>query len=229
MGLPGIRLVVGAKAATATAPMVFYWHGTGSSSGEFTLMAGAVRSGVEAEGGVLVSFQGTTGGDALSGTSVFGRSDLELVDQLAACAVRDHNIDPRRIFTTGCSAGGLFATNLAVLRSEYIAAAAPNSGGMTFPQQFQSDYTPTASSPPPHPGPALCPAASAATARSSERNPGAGLTPSPPPRGGRLRERQHRDGSPAARVGGLFIRARAASLRAARRSRRANSRVASAG
>lgn len=142
MGLRGIQLVVGAKAKAATAPMVFYWHGTGSSAGEFTFMAGAVRSGVEAEGGVLVSFQGTTGGDALSGTSVFGRGDLELVDQLAACAVRDHNVDPRRIFTTGCSAGGLLATNLAVLRSEYIAAAAPNSGGMIFPQQFQSDYTP---------------------------------------------------------------------------------------
>lgn len=142
MGLRGIQLVVGAKASAATAPMVFYWHGTGSSSGEFTFMAGAVRSGVEAEGGILVSFQGTTGGDALSGTSVFGRGDLELVDQLAACAVRDHNVDPRRIFTTGCSAGGLFATNLAVLRSEYIAAAAPNSGGLTFPQQFQSDFTP---------------------------------------------------------------------------------------
>lgn len=142
MGLGGIQIVAGAKAAAATAPMVLYWHGTGSSSGEFGLMAGAVRSGVEAEGGVLVSFQGTTGGDALSGTFVFGRSDLELVDQLVACAVRDHNVDPRRIFTTGCSAGGLFATNLAVLRSEYIAAAAPNSGGMTFPQQFQSDYTP---------------------------------------------------------------------------------------
>jgi acetyl esterase/lipase len=142
MGLRGIQLVVGAKASAATAPMVFYWHGTGSSSGEFTRLAGAVRSGVEAEGGILVSFQGTTGGDALSGTSVFGRGDLELVDQLAACAVRDHNVDPRRIFTTGCSAGGLFATNLAVLRSDYIAAAAPNSGGMTFPQEFQSDYTP---------------------------------------------------------------------------------------
>jgi len=142
MGLRGIQLVVGAKAPAATAPLVFYWHGTGSSSGEFGLMAGAVRSGVEAEGGVLVSFQGTTGGDALSGTSVFGRGDIDLVDQLAACAVRDHNVDPRRIFTTGCSAGGLFATNLAVLRSEYIAAAAPNSGGLTFPQQFQSDYTP---------------------------------------------------------------------------------------
>lgn len=142
MGLRGIQIVAGARPAAPTAPMVFYWHGTGSTSGEFSLMAGAVRSGVEAEGGVLVSFQGTTGGDALSGTSVFGRSDLQLVDQLVACAVRDHNVDPRRIFTTGCSAGGLFATNLAALRSDYIAAAAPNSGGMTFPQQFSSDYTP---------------------------------------------------------------------------------------
>ena len=105
-------------------------------------MAGAIRSGVEAEGGILVSFQGTTGGDSLSGTSVFGRGDLQLVDQLVACAVRDHNVDPRRIFTTGCSAGGLFATNLAALRSQYIAAAAPNSGGMTFPRQVASDYTP---------------------------------------------------------------------------------------
>jgi acetyl esterase/lipase len=142
MGLSGIQVVAGAKPAAPSAPMVFYWHGTGSTAGEFSALAGAVRSGVEAEGGILVSFQGTTGGDALSGTSVFGRGDLQLVDQLVACAVRDHNVDPRRIFTTGCSAGGLFATNLAVLRSGYIAAAAPNSGGMTFPQQFASDYTP---------------------------------------------------------------------------------------
>jgi acetyl esterase/lipase len=142
MGLSGIQVVAGAKAAAATAPMVFYWHGTGSTSGEFSFMAGAVRDGVQAEGGILVSFQGTTGGDALSGTSVFGKGDMTLVDQLAACAVRDHNVDPRRIFTTGCSAGGLFAGALAALRSEYIAAAAPNSGGFTFPQQFQNDFTP---------------------------------------------------------------------------------------
>jgi len=141
-GLGGIQLVVGPKAAAATAPMVFYWHGTGSSASEFTRLAGAVRDGVESEGGILVSFQGTTGGDALSGTSIFGRGDIDLVDQLVACGVRDHNIDARRIFTTGCSAGGLFATNLAMLRSEYIAAAAPNSGGLTFPQEFQSSFTP---------------------------------------------------------------------------------------
>ena len=43
MGLPGIQIVAGPKAASATAPMVFYWHGTGGSSGEFAAMAGADR------------------------------------------------------------------------------------------------------------------------------------------------------------------------------------------
>ena len=108
--------------------MVFYGHGTGSSSGEFATAATAVRDGVVNAGGVLVSFQNTTGGDVLSGTSIFGASDFELTDQLFACAVRDHNVDPRRVFTTGCSAGGLFATAMAARRSSYIAAAAPNSG-----------------------------------------------------------------------------------------------------
>ncbi|MDH5673561.1 MAG: hypothetical protein OEZ06_15510 [Myxococcales bacterium] len=142
-GLGGIVLEAGPKAAGPTAPMVFYWHGTASTSGEFRTMAGAVHQGVLAEGGVLISFQGTTGGDGLSGTSIFGRGDLDLADQLAACAVRDHNVDPRRIYATGCSAGGLFSTAMAALRSNYIAAAAPNSGGWSFPQQFQTpNYTP---------------------------------------------------------------------------------------
>jgi hypothetical protein len=142
MGLGGIRVVAGTKPASATAPMVFYWHGTGGSSGEFTLQAGAVQQGVVAEGGVLISFQGTTGGDLLSGTLIFGAGDFNLADQLVACAVRDANVDPRRIFATGCSAGGLFSTAMAVLRSNYMAAAAPNSGGLILPGQFQNGYTP---------------------------------------------------------------------------------------
>ncbi len=54
-----------------------------------------------------------------------------LVDQLVACAVRDHNVDPRRIYTTGCSAGGLFAAALGAARSRYIAAVAPDSAACT--------------------------------------------------------------------------------------------------
>lgn len=142
MGLGGIEVVAGAKAPGPTAPMVFYWHGTGSTAGEFNFLASAVRDGVVAEGGVLISFQGTTGGDLSSGTFIFGVSDLDLVDQLVACAVRDHNIDPRRIFTTGCSAGGLFAGAMATLRSNYVAAVAPNSGGWIGVPVFQGPHAP---------------------------------------------------------------------------------------
>jgi len=140
--LGGIRIVAGPKAAEATAPMVFYWHGTGSNSGEFDFMAAAVRDAVVARGGVLVSFQGTLGGDLLSGTSIFGAADFPVVDQIVACAVQNHNVNPRRIYTTGCSAGGLFATALAARRSNYIAAAAPNSGGWVLPVTWQTNYTP---------------------------------------------------------------------------------------
>jgi acetyl esterase/lipase len=142
MGLAGIQIAAGAKPATPTAPMVFYWHGTGSSSGEFALMAAAVAQGVMSEGGVLVSFDGTTGGDLLSGTSIFGAGDFKLADQLLACAVKNANVDPHRIFTMGCSAGGLFSAAMAAERSSYIAAAAPNSGGWVVPVAFESKHTP---------------------------------------------------------------------------------------
>jgi hypothetical protein len=142
MGLDGIQVVAGSKPSSATAPLVFYWHGTGGQSGEFERQATAVQQGVVGEGGVLISFQGTTGGDLLSGTAIFGAGDFDITDQLVACAVRDANVDPRRIFATGCSAGGLFSTAMAVLRSSYMAAAAPNSGGLICPGEFQDDYTP---------------------------------------------------------------------------------------
>jgi poly(3-hydroxybutyrate) depolymerase len=105
-------------------------------------MASAVQAGVTQEGGVLVSFEGSTGGDLLSGTAIFGKGDFDLTDQLLACAVRDHNIDPKRVFATGCSAGGLFSGAMAAARSNYMAAAAPNSGGWTAPVGWQNMWTP---------------------------------------------------------------------------------------
>ena len=142
MGLGGITVAAGSKPASATAPMVFYWHGTGGQAGEYALQASAVAAGVAAEGGVLISFQDTVGGDLLSGTFIFGAGDFELADQLVACAVQNANVDPRRIFATGCSAGGLFSGAMAAARSQYMAAAAPNSGGWVVPVAFANDHTP---------------------------------------------------------------------------------------
>jgi len=79
----------------------------------------------------------------LSGTQIFGAGDFNLTDQLFACAVRDHNVDPRRVFTTGCSAGGLFADAMAARRSSYVAAAASNSGGWVQQVTFQNAHTPS--------------------------------------------------------------------------------------
>lgn len=135
-GLGGIALNVGPK-QDGTGSLVFYWHGTGSFSGEYAGMLGGVVQKILGEGGIIVSFQGSTrtGGDC-SGTSTFSKDDFKIADQIAACAVRDHGIDPHRIYTTGCSAGGLQAACMATLRSGYIAAAVPNSGGLVFPQTF---------------------------------------------------------------------------------------------
>jgi dienelactone hydrolase len=137
-GLAGISLQVGTK-SQGTGPLLFYWHGTGSQATEVNaLVPAAVRQEILGQGGIIVSFQGSlgTGGDC-SGTATFSRDDFKVADQIAACAVRDYGIDPHRIFTTGCSAGGLQAGCMGAMRSSYIAAVAPNSGGEVTQQTIQ--------------------------------------------------------------------------------------------
>lgn len=137
-GLAGISLQVGPK-KSGSGSLVFYWHGTGSSASEVnTFLPRAVREEILEAGGILVSFDESTGtGGDCSGTSTFSKDDFDIADLIAACAVRDHAIDPRRIYSTGCSAGGLQAGCMGAMRSSYIAAVAPNSGGEVSRQPIE--------------------------------------------------------------------------------------------
>ena len=136
-GLSGIAVQAGAK-KNGTGAILFYWHGTGSSSGEVRMFPAAAQRELLDEGGIIISPQRSlgTGGDC-SGTRTFSKDDMKVADLIVACAVKNHGINPRRIYTTGCSAGGLQAGCFASLRSSYVAAAVPNSGGITFPQAIQ--------------------------------------------------------------------------------------------
>ncbi|MBN1652900.1 MAG: hypothetical protein JXA30_03910 [Deltaproteobacteria bacterium] len=130
-----VQMWVGEKNSKAEGALLFYWHGAGGFSNEAELIPKTVREELLSEGGIIVSPQDTTG--RLPGTTIALRtwsdSDFEFADLIAACAVREHNINPRRIYSTGCSAGGLQTGNMVFKRSSYLAAAVANSGGLILP------------------------------------------------------------------------------------------------
>jgi dienelactone hydrolase len=125
-----VRLFVGAKRPGTRGPMMFYWHGTGSTSAEASFGLGAALDEIVAEGGVVASFTTTTRSGRNTGNGVWFTGDFAMADILLACAVAQQDVDPRRVYTAGCSAGGLQAGVMAYERSSYLAGAMPNSGGV---------------------------------------------------------------------------------------------------
>jgi hypothetical protein len=122
---------VGTPGATKGA-LLFGFHGTGGAGS--ASIAPKVQAEITGGGGITVSFRYRSGGmtDIAPPTGTWFVEDMEVVDQIVACAVKNHNIDPRRIHATGCSAGGLMAGTLGLMRSSYMASVAPNSGGINY-------------------------------------------------------------------------------------------------
>jgi predicted esterase len=79
---------------------------------------------------MIASFTTTTNMGMNTGNNVWYTGDFEMADQLVACAVQQLNIDTHRIYTGGCSAGGLQASAMLYQRSSYLAAVMTNSGGL---------------------------------------------------------------------------------------------------
>ncbi len=128
--------IVAGQPGPAQGPMLFTWHGTGSSGSQaLAQLPDSVEDEITALGGIVIA--PTDNGQVRAGRDVtvvlgvwYDEADLAYADHLVGCAVQNHNIDPAQIYVTGCSAGGLMTGAMSVLRSSYVAAAAPNSGGL---------------------------------------------------------------------------------------------------
>lgn len=125
-----VQLWVGAKQTDKKGALFFYWHGTGSTSGEATGGMGSALQEITAEGGMVASFSTSTKAGQSTANNVWYTGDFAMVDVLVKCAVEQLNVDTRRIYTGGCSAGGLQAGAMVTGRASYLAAAMPNSGGV---------------------------------------------------------------------------------------------------
>jgi hypothetical protein len=89
----------------------------------------------------VASFSSTTSMGQDTGNGVWFTGDFAMADQILACAVKQLNIDTRQIYAAGCSAGGLQTVAMLFARSNYLAAAMPNSGGEVIAGEFPLEGT----------------------------------------------------------------------------------------
>jgi predicted esterase len=136
IGALEFHLWVGARSDAQKGPILIYFHGTGGTGASASrAIPQATIDEVLSEGGIVLSPSGTTAVGATTGNLVWYTGDFDVVDQAVGCAIDQLNIDTRRIYVTGSSAGGLQAGVMAYQRSGYIAASVPDSGGIVFPGQ----------------------------------------------------------------------------------------------
>jgi predicted esterase len=129
---------VGSKAASATGPIIIYWHGTGTNGQEATSgLSQAAISEVQSLGGVVASAETTSSTGTNTGDNVWYTGDFDYADQIIACAIQQLNIDTRHIHAAGYSAGALQTATMFYSRSGYLASVTVYSGGAAFPATNQ--------------------------------------------------------------------------------------------
>jgi hypothetical protein len=113
--------------------LVIYWHAYGSDpiEAEYNL-SGPVIDAILDQGGVVAApYKADDVGEFP--WFVVNNSprpdDMLLGDEIVACALEQVGIDPRRIHSTGMSAGGLQTVAFTMARSSYIASVTSFSGG----------------------------------------------------------------------------------------------------
>lgn len=113
--------------------LVIYWHAYGSDpiEAEYNL-SGSVIDAILADGGVVAAPYPADDVGEFPWFVVNNSprpDDMLLGDEIVACALEQVGIDPRRIHSTGMSAGGLQTVAFTMARSRYMASVTSFSGG----------------------------------------------------------------------------------------------------
>lgn len=124
------QIWVGDKQPGQHGPLLVYWHGTGSIPSEVTTMLGTTPNDILGSGGVIVALADSTGTGEIVATGTWTTDDLQVADDIVACALQRRDIDPERIYSAGCDSGGIQAAMMVYERSHYTAAAMMSSGGI---------------------------------------------------------------------------------------------------
>lgn len=123
------------------APVVFVWHWLNGTADQMVDWSG-ISTWVDDHDVIVVaptSLGLQVEWDSWSGDN---NDDTILFDDLLTCLADQFDVDRTRIYTTGMSAGGLWTVTLAHHRSEFLAAAAPMSGGATQTSWVPDEPTP---------------------------------------------------------------------------------------
>ena len=127
-----VRLWVGDDGESKHGPLIFYWYGADSDVNEVQTGLGAsVIAEIKALGGMVAALVDTTH-DGISVGSVWHSDDLEIADEVLACALATGvGIDTSHIHSVGFGSGGLMTSRMAYARSNYLASVVSYSGGLT--------------------------------------------------------------------------------------------------
>jgi hypothetical protein len=137
-----VQIWSGSAAPAQPGPLVIFWFPTSGSSIDAVYFFGQAQiDAVVAAGGIVAAPATSNKQGTDTGNAVWYTGDFDTTDQVVACALQQNRIDPRRIFVTGASAGGLQATWMAYARSGYVAATAPLSGGLAGADGFYAAPT----------------------------------------------------------------------------------------
>jgi predicted esterase len=129
-----VQIWISEAAQSLDGPLIFYWHGTGSSpvvEPPYGIDPANIAA-IKDQGGIIAApFHDPAAGQFpwFLTTGTGPEDDIRVADEILACAIEKVGVDKRRIHSMGMSAGGLQTAQMSYRRSGYLASVVTYSGG----------------------------------------------------------------------------------------------------